>query len=176
MVVHSAALPSHSCLDSFSAPSVEPYGGSSSLAGVIFFYFTFSAPSVEPYGGSWPLVALEGKVLDFQCSLCRAVWWFSGDGGLLETILTSFSAPSVEPYGGSNRAVGRGSPGNHFQCSLCRAVWWFPAGVGRHRRTAVGFQCSLCRAVWWFEFTLTQDNKILAFQCSLCRAVWWFRD
>ena len=67
----------------------------------------------------------------FQCSLCRAVWWFSRclAWQTLQLLEYSFSAPSVEPYGGSRardmeeiRVII-----TDFQCSLCRAVWWFVA-------------------------------------------------
>ena len=37
---------------SFSAPSVEPYGGSTSVPSTVPRKTAFSAPSVEPYGGS----------------------------------------------------------------------------------------------------------------------------
>ena len=86
---------------SFSAPSVEPYGGSSEHLEADGFPKSFSAPSVEPYGGS---LHIESRILpdpvSFQCSLCRAVWWFtSGRRG--SGVVVAFSAPSVEPYGGS---------------------------------------------------------------------------
>ena len=43
-------------------------------------------------------------MITFQCSLCRAVWWFP-----------AFST-------GFYQVV-------DFQCSLCRAVWWFVYGI-----------------------------------------------
>ena len=134
----------------------------------------------------------------FQCSLCRAVWWFPT--GNLEIFLppAAFSALSVEPYGGSPCYRCRPSSRRHFQCSLCRAVWWFNHIYVRYRYYDF-FQCSLCRAVWWFGHDVgTGDNAVSAFsalsvepyggsagrhpepapaagfQCSLCRAVWWF--
>ena len=36
----------------------------------------FSALSVEPYGGSMIVEGGSTFTIDFQCSLCRAVWWF----------------------------------------------------------------------------------------------------
>ena len=161
--------------------------------------WTFSALSVEPYGGSAPSRPICCLRPRFQCSLCRAVWWFPGR----MTITTDYEL---------------------FQCSLCRAVWWFNAGTpcvlceecsfsalsvepyGGSRadrlqvRTVYPFQCSLCRAVWWFRIwpAMTPQTYFSfsalsvepyggsrhhprnertpgLFQCSLCRAVWWFK-
>ena len=62
---------------------------------------TFSALSVEPYGGSSCHVILRSVNANFQCSLCRAVWWFAYRRRRGSRSLPSFSALSVEPYGGS---------------------------------------------------------------------------
>ena len=111
----------------------------------------FSAPSVEPYGGSCSHTQSKSAAVSFQCSLCRAVWWF-----VLDPVVAAFVF--------------------HFQCSLCRAVWWFNTGRLPHPSRNSCFQCSLCRAVWWFVgFPIPVVNHPLhTFQCSLCRAVWWF--
>ena len=111
---------------------------------------SFSALSVEPYGGSNLGRTDSVAEVNFQCSLCRAVWWFDhvcqtciGNpspfsalsvepyGGSpiarprLPADATSFSALSVEPYGGSSEHTINVVPVDVFQCSLCRAVWWF---------------------------------------------------
>ena len=114
---------------------------------------SFSAPSVEPYGGSPANRSLPYPGLAFQCSLCRAVWWFLPLAVDTVPSSTSFSAPSVEPYGGSGGRCSRGGPEGSFQCSLCRAVWWFPYDVESGGSEGLYFQCSLCRAVWWFRTT-----------------------
>ena len=115
----------------FSALSVEPYGGSVVDVGNVCDRRSFSALSVEPYGGSmatWAGWLIAGVV--FQCSLCRAVWWFFEGADLAEVLHDPFSALSVEPYGGSSDSD-RIVPMEiqDFQCSLCRAVWWFAAGL-----------------------------------------------
>ena len=53
MVVQSKKCPIHNLYTSFSALSVEPYGGSPVMARVRSRQMSFSALSVEPYGGSW---------------------------------------------------------------------------------------------------------------------------
>ena len=88
-------------IHTFSAPSVEPYGGSSVGQASAAAGSAFSAPSVEPYGGSIGGAAHVLVNADFQCSLCRAVWWFVGDKLVVGRGDVAFSAPSVEPYGGS---------------------------------------------------------------------------
>ena len=133
----------------------------------------------------------------FQCSLCRAVWWFALRGSAALPTKATFSALSVEPYGGSSLLESKAAPLCCFQCSLCRAVWWFaePEAQRAARRpfSALSvepyggshdaiwscinnwcFQCSLCRAVWWFEPLFPAAAGGADFQCSLCRAVWWF--
>ena len=158
---------------SFSALSVEPYGGSlrSPLRCKIHGR-PFSALSVEPYGGSFASLIPSWSGVLFQCSLCRAVWWF------VEVV-----PPSCHQ--------------KFFQCSLCRAVWWFvprraAAAVGgdtfsalsvepyggsasssKSERIAITFSAlsvepygGSCARFYW--------RGCHHFQCSLCRAVWWF--
>ena len=135
----------------FSALSVEPYGGSREVSWTVSTGTSFSALSVEPYGGSWHHP--------------------SGPQSRLE--VSAFSALSVEPYGGSAGSGRAGAILAHFQCSLCRAVWWFSC-IGLGGAPNRDFQCSLCRAVWWFCVGVGYGLVESDFQCSLCRAVWWF--
>ena len=110
----------------FSALSVEPYGGSISFSWSCVTPSTFSALSVEPYGGSFWLNSRRWLRRSTFSALSVEPYGGSRSPPACVAPCKSFSALSVEPYGGSCRRY-RGCIASRlfFQCSLCRAVWWF---------------------------------------------------
>ena len=138
--------------------------------------YSFSALSVEPYGGSWWTI-WDGRChRNFQCSLCRAVWWFKRTRQTSTRSPLPFSALSVEPYGGSNPASEKTLPYSPTFSALSVEPYGGSWARVRAQTGTDAFSALSVEPYGGSVMLLLACGESVSFQCSLCRAVWWFPE